>query len=99
MTDEREWVAARTPYGRGHTVEVRRRDGWQVAQFHAYGPPGHDRMRDATLCAAAPEMLAALESLLQHESEDCIGGHGECPCGERCRAVAAAIRKAKGEAR
>lgn len=96
MTDEHEWVAVREPYGRGHMVAVRRRDGWEVAQFHSYGPTGDERERNARLCAAAPEMLAALESLLRHESKDCIGGHGEYPCGERCRAVAEAIRKAKG---
>lgn len=44
----------------------------------------------------AHTLLAALESLLVPGSKDCIGGHDESPCGEQCRAVAAAIRKARG---
>lgn len=93
----KQWVAVRTPYGRGFAVHVRRLDGWEVALFKTYnGLPHDDRMENATLCAAAPDMLEALESLLESGSTDCIGGHDPYPCSERCKTVAAAIRKAKG---
>lgn len=95
----KQWVVERQPYGRGFAVYLRRIDGWEVAHFKTYNGLTHDdRVECATLCAAAPDMLEALESLLEHGTNDCIGGHGEYPCGERCKAVAAAIRKAKGRA-
>ena len=54
------------------------------------------------LMAAAPEMLAALESLLSQKGDGHID-HGTYSeevtgeCTDECRAVQAAIKKAKGE--
>ena len=54
---------------------------------------GDEAYANALLCAAAPELLEALENAVsEHEARV-----GECCCGI-CDPAKAAIRKAKGEA-
>jgi hypothetical protein len=54
---------------------------------------GETRMADASLIAAAPELLAALELLLSARDDD----GAICPSGVVVAQVKAAIAKAKGE--
>ena len=68
-------------------------DGAQVAPLHVPMVPKEENRANARLIAAAPELLEALENLLEHvENRDALGAYWADPMAAR-----AAIAKAKGE--
>lgn len=79
-------------------VEATIRDGW-VQEVAAVGPTeadnGYGRQQDANalLIAAAPDLLTALEALMQLESRGRV-----MPVGKEWDTARAAIAKATGEA-
>ena len=69
-------------------------DGWAIADAKVYhGKDGHNSRANARLIAAAPELLAALESIIKAKDEGMI----LLDTGKSIKAAREAIAKAKGE--
>lgn len=81
------WIQAETPSGKGKVING---SGFSVCSMQ--GGAYCQQIIDARLIAAAPDLLEALEGLMEIESRGRV-----MPIGKEWDAARAAIAKAKGE--